>query len=153
MEVLAPSSIGQPFLSYVQIVLERIISTCSPVPEEAPEHRQLSLKCSPLLWPECLCMPLHASVGTLHARTLQVKLVPEYLAAQCPGQDVGRYFCTNSSRDKSWSHLKRGGLHQSFHFSFLIPQWGIRIKGECFKEKLFNSSGPSGNNNSLWEGE
>ena len=49
VEVLALSSIGQPFLSYVQIVLERIISTFSPVPEEAPEHRQLSLKCSPLL--------------------------------------------------------------------------------------------------------
>ena len=58
-----PSSIGQPFLSYVQLVLERISSTSSTVPEEALEHRQLSLKCSPLLWPEFLCMPLHASVG------------------------------------------------------------------------------------------
>ena len=39
VEVLALSSIGQPFLSYVQIVLERIIYTFSPVPEETPEHR------------------------------------------------------------------------------------------------------------------
>ena len=30
----------------------------------------------------------------------------------------------------------------NFHFSFLIPQWGIRIKEECFKRKLVNSSGP-----------
>ena len=37
----------------------------------------------------------------------------------------------------------------NFHFSFLIPQWGIRIKGECFKEKLFNSSGPSGKQQSV----
>ena len=39
VEVLALSSIGQPFLSYVQIVLERIIYTFSPVPEETPENR------------------------------------------------------------------------------------------------------------------
>ena len=36
-----------------------------------------------------------------------------------------------------------------FISSFLIPQWGIYIKGECFKENLFDSSGPSGKQRSV----
>ena len=41
--------------------------------KKTPEHRQLGSKCSPLFWPEFLYMPLPASIGHLHVRTLQVK--------------------------------------------------------------------------------
>ena len=108
-----------------------------------PEHKQLCSKCSPLFWPESFYMPLPDSIGYLHVRTLQVKNWSQ--SASLPstqGQGAGGAFLHQPvARQNMKSSIKRWPS-SNFHFSFLILQWGIRIKEECFKRKLVNSSGP-----------
>ena len=63
-------------------------------------------------------------------------MVSKYLTIQYLGQNVGRYFCTNLSRDTSWSHLKCDGLHQTSPF-FLSYSSGRNIyKGKMHSKRI-----------------
>ena len=63
-------------------------------------------------------------------------MVSEYLAIQYLGQDIGRYFCTNLSRDTSWSHLKCDGLHQTS--PFFLSHSSVRniYKGKMHSKRI-----------------
>ena len=63
-------------------------------------------------------------------------MVSKYLTIQYLGQDIGRYFCTNLSRDTSWSHLKCDGLHQTS--PFFLSHSSVRniYKGKMHSKRI-----------------
>ena len=64
--------LGNPLSVMYKWFLEELFLHAFWFLKKTPEHRQLGSKCSPLFWPEFLYMPLLASIGHLHVRTLQV---------------------------------------------------------------------------------
>ena len=97
-------------------------------------------------------MPLPASIGHLHARTLQVKNWSQNASLpNTQARVLGGIFAP-TRRATNHEVIYREVVFIKLSFFLSHSSGGIRIKGECFKEKLFNSSGPSGNNNNLWEG-
>ena len=139
--------LGNSFSEMYKWFLEELFLHAFWFLKKTPEHRQLGSKCSPLFFDlnssTCLCLSPQA--------ICMLELFKSRTGPRMPRYPIPRPGCWEAflhqlvARQIMKSSIERWSS-SNFHFSFLIPPWGIRIKGECFKEKLFNSSGLSGNN-------